>query len=132
VNTQRAKWLIRSLAVVALLFLAVSAWSNFNNYQAGVYPADPSGNHLADVGTSDGGVTAWTYGRYYGPPARSTYGLTGAYSSGVFYPREEYGWETRTYISTGALFSSSTNSLCMSLVNTDYSNYTEVQSYASP
>ena len=121
-KTRRGTWLIGSLAALALLFLTVSAWSNFTNYYA--TPSTVTAGHLAETGTSDGGVTAWTYARYYGPPARSCWG--GSYNAvpgnQQAYTREEYPLETRTYISTGALFASTTNWLVESLVDTDYNS----------
>lgn len=128
-NTRKAKWLIGSVACVALLFLTVSAWSNFTNYQAA--PSTETNGHLGETGTSDGGVTAWTYARYYGPPARSCWGgsYNWVYPIQQGYVREEYPLETRTYISTGALFSSSTNWFVQSHVDTDYSSGGTVEAY---
>ncbi len=129
-KTRRGKWLIGSLAALALLFLTVSAWSNFTNYQA--TPSTETNGHLAETGTSDGGVTAWTYARYYGPPARSCYGSTHGWVCGnqQSYLREFYDTETRTYLSTGALFSSSTNCHVQSFVDTDYSGVIEASADA--
>ena len=55
---------------VGLLFVTISGWGNFTGY----FPADTGSGHLAECGTSTEGVTAWTYARYYGPPARPSEG----------------------------------------------------------
>ena len=125
---RKAKSLVIS-SVVAGLFLALSAWSNnYIDYVAS--PTTETAGHLAEAGTSDGGVTAWTYARYYGPPARNSYAITASYLyNQSMSTKEEYGWEVRTYISTGALFHADTDDLGFSNVDTDYSGNLEAYAF---
>jgi hypothetical protein len=118
--------LVPALACLCVAVGVCSALGAFNYFGTFGNPFAPDpdtvyNGHLVDVGTSDSWATGWTYARYYGPPARTAYAITeGSRFSTGYEELEHYGVAVLTYVSTGALFNSSTWDWGQSWVSTDY------------
>ena len=98
-----------SALLVTLLALPINA-GNFQYYDVGYVTSDNAGWD-GEIGTSDGGITAWTYVSYYNPYRWSLVEMKTRYTTsngGAFTTVQSYGPAYLTDQDTGTLWDSST------------------------
>jgi hypothetical protein len=124
-NQRKREIIIRGIALGIALATQSGSWSAFTHYGVTYSPAV---GHLAEQGSSDSYVTAWTYARYYGGayygggPNRKSLAVTeGEFNGGGWDVREVFDNRSAavTYVSTGSLWDSTDFGYVQSWVDTD-------------